>query len=146
MSALPHAALLSILGGEPLGPAQSAQRSAAPPAAVSAPSAGQNGFGEGEAGHEYNHGRRRVQPIYRAHLVQARQGVFSGAGPRSKRHQLALEGKVAARCAVAIYSKSETTGVAVETSRLLKAACCNHCFHSKLRRVRLQPQYLEVAR
>lgn len=77
-------------------------RSAPSPATVFAPFAWQNGSGEGEIGHQYNYGRRWVQQIDRAHFVEEGERVFSGAGTRSKRYQLALEGKVGALCGMTI--------------------------------------------
>lgn len=55
----------------------------------------QHGSGKGEIGHQHNYGRRRVQQIDRTHSVEEGEGVRGGAGPRSTRHQRALEGKKA---------------------------------------------------
>lgn len=76
-------------------------QSAPSPAALPAPSACftvQHGSGKGEIGHEHNYGWRWVQQIDRTHSVEEREGVYTGAGPRSKRHQRALEGNVCTLC------------------------------------------------
>lgn len=80
-------------------------QSAPSPAALPAPSARpteQHGPGKGEIGHQYNYGRRRVQQIDRTHSVEEGEGVYSGAGARSKRYQRALEGKVSTLCGMTL--------------------------------------------